>query len=318
MIYARAHPRRAEADAARPSVQRRFEPDATLPELQPGSETAAVDSNPDPPFAESADALESEPLPLDEDALFEAKLRVFAIPGALLLAFLLLKSSLGQFFLRTFLSMWIHELGHAITAWIAGFTAFPGPWRTAIGEERSVVMVALVFALAAWIIRTGYRARRAGWLAAGGALLLAQAVCLMLRPTTAHALITFGGDGGCLVWGTALMCTFFVNVDHIFRTRGLRWGFLAIGAAAYADTFHTWWGSRSDTDMVPYGSIEGVGLSDPAKLVETYGWTVNQVINRYVTLGCVSALVLLAVYLAAARPFRLLPRRVAPASGRAL
>jgi hypothetical protein len=218
----------------------------------------------------------------------------------LAIAWILIQTSLGQFLLRTFLSMWIHELGHAVTAWICGFSAFPGPWRTSIADERSPVVVAIIFAGGAWLIRQGSRSRNWPWIGTGTAIVMAQIVgALILRAKTAQALITFGGDGGCLVLGTCLLCTFYVSEENPLRTRGLRWGFVASGAAAFVDSFHTWWGARNDTDLIPYGQIEGVGLSDPAKLIEVYGWTLGQLVGRYVALGCCGLAVLAIIYGAA-------------------
>ena len=47
----------------------------------------------------------------------------------------------------------------------------------------------------------------------------------------AHQWITYGGDGGAM-----------------------RWALLSIGAAAFVDTFATWWAARSDTDAIPFPS----------------------------------------------------------------
>ena len=52
------------------------------------------------------------------EAELESRLRRFGIPVALVVAVLLVKTGIGHFFLRTFLSMWVHELGHAVTAWL--------------------------------------------------------------------------------------------------------------------------------------------------------------------------------------------------------
>jgi hypothetical protein len=256
---------------------------------------AALDPETPPPLSL---APAPQPWPAeDEDDLQERRLRRFVVPAALFTAWLLVQSSVGQFLVRTFLSMWVHELGHAVTAWLCGYSAFPGPWRTSIADERSPVVVALFLIGAGWMVQQGWRARNRKWLAAGGALALAQIVCsLVLRPSIAQALITFGGDAGCLVLGTTLLCTFYVGEESPLRTRGLRWGFVAIGAAAFVDAFHTWWGARSDTDLIPYGQIEGLGLSDPAKLVETHGWTLGQLVGRYVALGFCALAVLAIVY----------------------
>ena len=45
----------------------------------------------------------------------------------------------GHCLQRTFLSMMVHELGHAVTAWWCGFGALPGLWKTLIPETRGVV-----------------------------------------------------------------------------------------------------------------------------------------------------------------------------------
>jgi hypothetical protein len=45
------------------------------------------------------------------------------------------------------------------------------------------------------------------------------------------------------------------------------------------------------------GEIEGVGLSDPSKLDETYGGTVHQIVHRYLELGIACFAVLAAAWL---------------------
>jgi hypothetical protein len=59
--------------------------------------------------------------------------------------------------------------------------------------------------------------------------------------------------------------------------------------------FATWWQAQTDTGAIPFGEIEGVGLSDSAKLVEEWGWTIRQLVRRYVMVGvaCLAALALI-------------------------
>ncbi len=42
--------------------------------------------------------------------------------------------------------------------------------------------------------------------------------------------------------------------------------------------------------------MEGVGHSDATKLVDDYGWTIDQLVNRHVTVGVLCLLALAAVY----------------------
>lgn len=240
-----------------------------------------------------------------EDARQELRLRLFALPAALLVAWLLVKSPLWGGLLRIFLSMWIHELGHAVTAWFCGFPAFPGPWVTRIWDERShLVFLLLATALGGAIIR-GYLTRSRLLMGAGATGLVLQFVgTMVLSPWKGQMLITFGGDGGCLVLGSLLMTTLYAPRESALRRGWLHWGYLAIGAAAFMDAFEQWWAARTDFERIPFGEMENVGLSDPSKLVDVYHWGELELIHRYNGLGlaCLAALaVLYAVGLVRAR-----------------
>ena len=200
---------------------------------------------------------------LVEDPALEFKLCAAAIPAALALG--LLFHILTPGLQRIFFGMPIHELGHALAAWFCGHAALPTLWKTLVAEER-------------------------GWLAP---LLLTGAIGYgMVRAHWAGK--TFGGDGIGMVLATALMATFFFGKRTQLYKGWLRWGLLAIGAAAFTDMFATWWKALSDTGAIPFGEIEGVGLSDPAKLVEEWGWNTKDLVRRYVSVG-VSCLAALAV-----------------------
>lgn len=233
-----------------------------------------------------------------EDLNLELRLRVAALPAALLIAFLCQASPGLHRLQRVFLSMMIHELGHAVTAWLCGFAALPSLWFTRVAEQRGLVTPILVAAGLAAICYHGCRARQPGLVVLGAALFLAQAVgTVVLSPRTARSLITFGGDGGGMVLGAALMATFFFGRDTQIYKGWLRWGFLVIGSAAFADCFTTWWIARRRPDVIPFGENEGVGPSDPSVLVDVYGWTEKALVYRYVNLGLLCLLVLAGVWI---------------------
>jgi hypothetical protein len=237
----------------------------------------------------------------NEEARLEWQIRLWALPVALLLTWGLHSTGMGHRLLRIFLSMWIHEFGHALTAWLTGFVAFPGPWATSIAEVRSPFFSVLLAAGFGALVFRGWRHQHRPTLIAGLVLLGLQGVgTLIVRPGMARSFITFGGDGGCLVLGTLLMTTLYASRDSSLHKGWLRWGFLVIGAAAFTDAFKTWWSARSNWGAIPFGRIEGVGLSDPARLTDWFGWSVNAMISRYVTLGWLCLAVLAAVYVAGA------------------
>jgi hypothetical protein len=238
-------------------------------------------------------------LPAEGDERLEQRLRVFAVPVALAIAFLLCAFG-ARFLLRIFCAMWVHELGHAVTAWLCGFLAFPGPWLTPMSASRSVLFSLLLIAALAY----GAFARPA-WRWVFITLVALQIICTaFLSLAAARELVIFMGDGGCLILGTLLMLTLHVSPESSLHKGWLRWGFLAIGAAAFADVFSQWWGARKDPDLIPFGMNEGAGLSDPSVLSETYGWSADLIVHRYILLGCACLLVLLAASLLALRHAR--------------
>lgn len=232
-----------------------------------------------------------------EDARLELRIRQFALPAALLVMWVLHSTGMGHRLLRIFLSMWVHELGHAVTAWLCGFTAFPGPWATSVSEARSPFFAVLLAGAFGVMVYRGWKLPHRPMLIAGGVLLVLQLVgTLLISSVRARAWITFGGDGGRLVLGTLLMTTLYASRESSLHKGWLRWGFLAIGAAAFTDTFRTWWEARSNFAAIPFGLVEGVNKSDPTLLVDTYRWSSSAMVSRYMTLAWLCLAVLGMVY----------------------
>jgi hypothetical protein len=257
-------------------------------------EAAAAEAEmfPVPAPRPSAAAVFAQTHSLDQ-AKTELWLARLAVPGALLVCLLLKFTDLGAFVLRTFFGMWLHELGHATTAWMCAFPAIPGPWFTSISDERSYLFALALAAGCGALIYRGREEENRTLIAAGAAGLAALVVGTFgLKARTAQMFITFGGDAGSLVFGAALMACFFVPPDHKLHRDWLRWGFLVIGAASFVDTFHEWWIARTDPSIIAYGEIEGMCDTDPTKLTGQYGWSERALIRRYVSLGVVSLLAL--------------------------
>ncbi|MEO8701886.1 MAG: hypothetical protein ABI867_17710 [Kofleriaceae bacterium] len=224
------------------------------------------------------------------DWAVEWKLRAIAVPVAFALALVFHASPAGHALQRTFLTMIPHELGHAVTAWLSGHSAIPSLWRTAY-FGTSVIVIVVVAAGNAALAWRGWTTRNNILLAAGLALGALQLTLTTSTAAAAESAFTFGGDGGAMVIGTLLVLAFFAPPGSRLRFGGVRWGLLVIGAATVVDTFATWWTARTDRGAIPFGEIEGVGLSDPSKL-QSYGWSVDQIVERYVLLGggCILAI----------------------------
>ncbi len=234
-------------------------------------------------------------LPAVDDPELEWKFCVGALPAMLVLGVLF--HLFLPFLQRTFLAMPVHELGHAVTAWLCGYFAVPTPWKTLVPEERGFVAPLLLAGGLGWMMVRAWRADKPGLAAlAGGGLVLGATGTLVLKYKTTQMLIVFGGDGLGMIIASVLMATFFFGKDTQLYRGSLRWGFLAIGAAAFVDIFSVWLAARRDYGRIPFGEQEGGVLSDATRLVDDFGWTADQLINRYVGLGVCCLIALLLVY----------------------
>lgn len=228
----------------------------------------------------------------------ELQLRIWFVPLCFGLSLLLHGMCGGRFLQRLLFTMPLHELGHAVTAWFCGFSAMPLFWQTRIVDHRSLGLPLLMAAGIATMFVRGMRARDRGWVVFASCLGFAQFVgTLVLSAASARALVTFGGDAGAMVLATALVSTFCLGEDTPIKQGQLRFGFVAIGSVAYVDVFSSWWAARRDWGVIPFGEMEGVGLTDPTKLTDTYGWSIDAMVDRYVTLGVACACVFVVVWI---------------------
>ncbi len=251
-------------------------------------------------------SFEREPAPsahvADELIATPMRGRALAVPVALTVMGLLAFTGFGQAALRVFFGMWLHELGHAVAAWTCGITAVPLPWVTMQGEERSKVFIAMeLAALGALGWRLWGREESRALVAVPAAALGALLVGVLVPLHRATAFITFSGDGGALVFGALLMALSTVPDESRLARGGLRWGYLVIGAGAFADVFHQWFAAWRDVAELPLGRIEGVGLSDATRLLDQHGWSEQGMIRAYLGLGLACLSLLTARLVAIAR-----------------
>src|SRR3954452_22022278 len=59
--------------------------------------------------------------------------RILAIPAALISARIMV--GIAPAFIRI-IAMFVHETGHAVSAWLCGYSATPGLWFTEVSDER--------------------------------------------------------------------------------------------------------------------------------------------------------------------------------------
>ena len=254
----------------------------------------AVAAEPEIPAFVVAES-ELEDSKLIDDAQTEFWFCVLAIPATLLLGIVFHQFGAGRFVQRLLFTMPVHELGHAVTAWLCGFGAILTVWITIVMEGRGLVAPVAVAAVALWMGYRGWQVDSRALLVAGILILLLQIVgTLVISADTASALIVFGGDGMGMVLSVLLMGSFFFGKGTQLYKGSLRWGFLVIGAAAFVDINGTWWLARRDSSEIPFTTRDNGLESDALRLVNEFGWSEAALVNRHI-LACLACMAVLAL-----------------------
>lgn len=240
---------------------------------------------------------------------------VAAIPAMLLLAIAFNAFEWGRFVQRLVFTMPVHELGHAVAAWFCGFGAIPTVWVTISADERGILAPVLLLAAIAWIFHRGWRLDSRALMVAAVSLFALQVLgTWIIRERTAEALIVFGGDGIGLLLSILLMGSFFFGKSTQLYKGSLRWGFVAIGAAAFVDINATWWAARRDATEIPY-MVRANGMeSDALRLVNEFAWSEAALVGRHIGMCLVCMALLALVYAWGVRKAWLRSRETASAS----
>lgn len=149
-----------------------------------------------------------------------------AVPAALLLGVVCQATGFDIFVYAT-TGMWMHELGHAIVAWLSGFFAIALPFVTLQpSEDRSFLVTVVVLGAIGALAFYGYRKRRWALLGFSGVLVATQALLtLSVNPAQATEWVIFSGLAGELALPTALVVAFYQRLPA-------RWDFWRYPALA--------------------------------------------------------------------------------------
>lgn len=251
-----------------------------------------------------ADRIAEDEAALTASSAFE-QYRLFAFPFAFVFMWLLSDTGFGRFVLRTFFGMWLHELGHASASWLTGRWALPLPWVT-FSFDRQVLVSVFMFGGALALVTFGRKRRSPTTIAVGAVWFLATLGCHLAPNSFQQPFFVFGGEAGAMTFGTLMACGFLVRSPLKVFQGGLRWGWLVIGSASWADAMHLWWTCRTDDSAIPFGLEDG-SPSDATRLVDEFGWDQWQMVDRFVLVGEVTLALALVAFVAALVRERLSP-----------
>lgn len=223
-----------------------------------------------------------------------------ALPIAFVVA-LLLNLTSARVLLYPF-QIVIHELGHAVTAWLSGRIAIPLPMGITFWGPPNMLVSLVVTGLLVTFGVLAWRERRLFAVGTAVTLLLLQVCLSWLIPRSASEMwITFGGIGGELLLSAFAIVAFYYPAPD--RVRWDFWRFVLLLPAASAVVMQAllWEKAAIDSSYIPMGSALSAtrdGSGDLEKLVQLYGWSIQQIVESYRLIAFVCLVAIVLHYLA--------------------
>lgn len=242
-------------------------------------------TRPAPPGPRLADPADDEFILLRFD---DWRVNTFVPPLLLALTWAVTVSPLG-FFLRGF-HVWVHEFGHAVPSWLAGWRATPLPFGwTPVEQEHSDFVYYGLLLLFGLLFAAGLKERKVWPMLAAAALAGLQFFMTWRLPEHRQEFwMVFGGVGGEFALSTLLMLSFWVQLPEKFRWGACRYVFFVIGATTLVAIWTRWGDVYRGIEEIPFGSLingEEDGAGDMNRLMDDYGWKKADIRRRYHLLG---------------------------------
>lgn len=231
---------------------------------------------------------------LEAEAEIKTHRFAFLLVGAIALAF-----SFSPI-LVWFISLWIHELGHASIAWFSGYRAMITFAATIVSYEHSLFVY---FGILFLLILTGFslwKEQKKNSLIVVVILIIIQFILTWVIPRkTYEMLLAFGGIGGEFYLSTLFIISFYWELPKRLYWEFWRFVMLTWGGITFWGSWIKWRQIAVGKEQIPWGTFwQGRGDSggDLNILTDQHGWTINQIINVYNTLGTVCLLIIIIVY----------------------
>jgi hypothetical protein len=220
------------------------------------------------------------------------RVNAIALPAALALG--VLAQLMGfEIFVFATTSMWAHELGHAVIAWLGGFVAIPLPFVTLHASEDRTLLGATLLTLSI-AVGAFFAFRHRAWVLLtllGTLASLQWLLTLALNPAQATKWVIFAGLGGELVIPTLWIVAFYQRLPG--RWDFWRYPVLAASGVTFVRGLFLWTRVASGARAMPHGSMVGSDSEgDVERLVRFYHFTERGLAQAYLALawGCFAIL----------------------------
>ncbi|MEL7475059.1 MAG: hypothetical protein AAFY30_10965 [Cyanobacteria bacterium J06642_12] len=199
------------------------------------------------------------------------------------------------------LQIWIHELGHATVAWLAGYRALPLPfgWTSVSSDRSTFVYLGIVFLLGLLFVSGKRERKRWPMVLAIGLAVLQTFMTWGLSERSIDLLITFGGIGGEFYLSTLLIVGFYFKLPDRLRWDFWRFVALFMAASTFCHAFWQWHLIDRGLQDIPWGTMlfgSGDAGGDMNRLNFDHGWSAARIMSTYSRLGELCLMVIVGTY----------------------
>lgn len=232
----------------------------------------------------------------------------FALPIAFIVSYLFNTVDFLRILSYLLTTIPLHEMGHALVAWMGGRWALPlgaivpTAGMTLVANSRSMVFIFIFFSLLMAGIYYFYKKQYRFHLSM--LLLIFTLSCFLtfaIDELRLAAYISMAGILGEIILSTFLIVCFYYNLTNRFRWDFWRFPALLFGTTAFTNTALQWYRIKNNLQAMPMGSAisaEGAkDISGDMNQLILAGWMPQQIILIYWAFIKTSALIILTYYI---------------------
>lgn len=197
------------------------------------------------------------------------------------------------------LSMWVHEFGHATTAWFGGMAATPFlGWTTRSGERSWTVTMCFTALLGI----LGYKSweKKSYFLVVTFILFFFTQMYFrfVINEEKLDFMFSYMGIGGEFWISTWLIIAYHYYFPEYTQWRVLKYAALFVGAFVFFNAFSMWKNIYHGYAEFPWGSLwSGEDHGDMNTLRDEFGWQTFQITSSYVKFGTICVTIIIVHYI---------------------
>ncbi len=233
---------------------------------------------------------------------------IFAVPLAFLISYIFNSIDFLRIISLLLATIPLHELGHALAAWMGGRWAIPlgavvpTAGMTLISYSRSYFFIFLFFSSVMYGIYY-FNKRKYGFHLTILLLVFFMSFFLTFRIDELRlaSFISMAGIAGEIFLSTFLVVAFYYNLTKRFRWDFWRFPALLFGSSAFTNSAIQWYRIKNELQALPMGSaVSGQGARDlngDLNQLILAGWMPTQIIAIYWLFIKICCLVLVTYYI---------------------